>query len=103
MPGTSPAMTSAGGCNETVFVLAFAGDLPRAHRAKPYGAERGSDRGRSYERSSARSEIPRGQSNDGPARADRRRRPGAVRVVGDHRIYRRDASQAATTTERSEG
>ena len=39
-----------------------------------------------------RSGVPPGQPDDGVSRFDRRRRTDPVRVAGDHRISRRDAS-----------
>ncbi len=44
--------------------------------------------------------YPRRQSDDGAAGSGRRRRAGSVRIAGDHRISRRDASEPAAVAAR---
>ena len=63
------------GFHETLFILAFAGDLSRAHRAQSQGPRAGRGGGREpLEGRAARSGVPRSQSDDGASRLDRRRR-----------------------------
>ena len=90
-----------GGHGETIFVLALACDLSRAHRAQSqrHHARRG-DPGQSHEGRAARSGLPRGQSDDGDPGSDRRRRAGFVRIARHHRISRRDPSQSAAVAAR---
>src|ERR1700735_2563034 len=81
------------GFHETLFILAFARDLSRAHRAQSQGPRAGRGGGREpLEGRAARGGVPRSQSDDGAARFDRRRGTDPVRDAGDHRISRRDAS-----------
>jgi hypothetical protein len=89
---------------EAFFILALARNLSCAHCAQPQGPRTGRSGGREPHKGvAARGGVPRSQPDDGASRFDRRRRAGLVRVFGDHRISRRDASEPAATAARRAG
>ena len=79
-------------------------DLPRAHRAQPQGPRAGRGRRREPYEGRAREAAYRAVN---PmvvlSRFDRRRRTDPVRVVGDHRISQRAASEPAAAAARRPG